>query len=106
MMQCRLFAGLYHESNVPVVLRPRAMSLEESSPIRSVHVASRSESGEREMTRNKRRALSLRCDGDGEKMSLVIRRRDRVCAVFMKRLICSIVVCHAWFFSNCLNVVK
>ena len=42
------------------------------------------------MTRNKRRALSLRCDGDGEKMSLVVRRRDRVCTVFMKRLIRSI----------------
>ena len=39
------------------------------------------------MTRNKRCALSLRCDGDGEKMSLVVRRRERVCTVFMKRLI-------------------
>ena len=42
------------------------------------------------MTRNKRCALSLRCDGDGEKMSLVVRRRERVCTVFMKRLICII----------------
>ena len=48
MMQYRLFAGLYHESNVPVVSRPRAISLEESSPIRDVHVASRDESEERE----------------------------------------------------------
>ena len=39
------------------------------------------------MTRNKRCALSLRCDGDGEQVSLVVRRRERVCTVFMKRLI-------------------
>ena len=39
------------------------------------------------MTRNKRCALSLRCDGDDEQVSLVVRRRERVCTVFMKRLI-------------------
>ena len=48
MMQCRLFAGLYHELNVPVVSRLRAMSLEGSSPIRDVHVTSSDESEERE----------------------------------------------------------
>ena len=53
MMQCRLFAGLYHESNVPVVSRPRAMSLEEPSPIRDVHVASRNESEERDDAKQK-----------------------------------------------------
>ena len=47
MMQRRLFAGLYHGSKFPVVSRPRAMSLESSSPIRSLRVASRDESGER-----------------------------------------------------------
>ena len=36
------------ESNIPVVSRLRAMSLEESSPIRDVHVASSDESEERE----------------------------------------------------------
>ena len=66
MMQCRLFPGLYHESNVPVVSRARAMSLELSRPIRSLRVASCDESGEREMTANKRCVLSLRGDDDGE----------------------------------------
>ena len=32
-------------------------------------------------------ALTLRCDGDDAKMSLVVRRREKVCAVFMKRLV-------------------
>ena len=47
MMQRRVFAGLYMKTNFPVVSRSRAMSLDSSSPIRSLRVASRDESGER-----------------------------------------------------------
>ena len=58
MMQCRLFPGLYLQSNVPVDSRARAISLELSSPIRDVHVASRNESEARERCR---RTKDARC---------------------------------------------
>ena len=48
MMQRRLFAGLYHGKKFPVVSRARAMALDPPSPIRSLRVASRDESEERE----------------------------------------------------------
>ena len=57
MMQRRLFAGLYHRSKFRVASRARAMSLESSSPIRSLRVASRDESGER----------SKRCQTKGQR---------------------------------------
>ena len=90
MMQRRVFAGLYCRSNFPVVSRSRAMSLDSSSPIRSLRVASRNESGEREMTANKRSALSLRCDDDWKLGVASHLKRERVIRSFMKRSIPSI----------------
>ena len=87
MMQRRLFAGLYHRKKFPVVSRARAMALDPSSPIRSLRVTSRDESEdrEREMTSNKRSALSLRCDDDW-KLGVASRlRRERVIRSLKKR---------------------